>query len=207
MKTININDMKSKYIDSLLKFMDKSPCNFLAVDTIKGMLLENGFKEKSLKEKLEAKAGEKFFFTKNDSAIFAVKVGKKPIVDTGYKIIAAHSDSPCFRIKSNAEMRCDGGIVKLNTEVYGGPILYTWFDRPLSIAGRVILKGNKPLEVVSRNIKIDRPLMQISHLAIHFNRAVNEGNHLSKQKDMLPIIAKVNGELESKNMLDRKSVV
>ena len=193
--------MKSKYIDSLLKFMDDSPCNFLAVDSMKRILVENGFKEKSLKEKITAKAGEKFFFTKNDSAIFAVKVGKKPIVETGYKIVAAHSDSPCFRIKPKAEMRCDGGIVKLNTEVYGGPILYTWFDRPLSIAGRVILKGESSLEVVSRNIKISRPLMQISHLAIHFNRAVNEGNPLSKQKDMLPIIAKVNENFETGNML------
>ena len=168
--------MKNKYIDSLLQFMDNSPCNFLAVDTMKRILVDNGFKEKSLKEKMTAKAGEKFFFTKNDSAIFAVKVGKKPIAETGYKIVAAHSDSPCFRIKPKAEMRCDGGIVKLNTEVYGGPILYTWFDRPLSIAGRVILKGESALDVISRNIKINRPLMQISHLAIHFNRAVNEGN-------------------------------
>lgn len=193
--------METKYIHSLLKFMDSSPCNFLAVDTMKNILVDNGFKEISLKDKLNAKAGEKFFFTKNDSAIFAVIVGKKPIKETGYKIVAAHSDSPCFRIKPHAEMCCDGGIVKLNTEVYGGPILYTWFDRPLSIAGRVILKGDNALEVVSRNIKIDRPLMQISHLAIHFNRAVNEGNHLSKQKDMLPIIAKVNSQLEANNML------
>ncbi|MBQ6278344.1 MAG: M18 family aminopeptidase, partial [Muribaculaceae bacterium] len=86
--------MKTKYIESLLKFMDSSPCNFLAVDTMKKILVENGFKEKSLREKLDAKAGEKFFFTKNDSAIFAVRVGKKPIKETGYKIVAAHSDSP-----------------------------------------------------------------------------------------------------------------
>lgn len=193
--------MRDKYIESLLKFMDNSPCNFLAVDTIKKILEVNGFVEKKLSETIDAKAGAKFFFTKNDSAIFAVKVGNRPIKETGYKIVAAHSDSPCFRIKPHAEMKCDGGIVKLNTEVYGGPILYTWFDRPLSIAGRVILKGDNPLNVVSRNIKINRPLMQISHLAIHFNRAVNEGNHLSKQKDMLPIIAKVNQGFETDNML------
>ena len=193
--------METKYIDSLLRFMDNSPCNFLAVETIKKILVDNGFKEKSLTEKITAMPGEKFFFTKNDSAVFAVKVGHKPVVETGFKIVAAHSDSPCFRIKPNAEMCCDGGIVKLNTEVYGGPILYTWFDRPLSIAGRVILRGKSPLEVISRTIKINRPLLQISHLAIHFNRAVNEGNPLSKQKDMLPIIAKVNDEFEADNML------
>lgn len=193
--------MTTTYIDSLLRFMDNSPCNFLAVETMKKMLLDNGFVEKKLSEKLCAQAGEKFFFTKNDSAIFAVTVGQKPIKETGFKIVAAHSDSPCFRIKPNAPIKCDGGIVKLNTEVYGGPILYTWFDRPLSIAGRVIIKGDDALHVVSRTIMIKRPLMQISHLAIHFNRAVNEGNPLSKQKDMLPIIAKVNSEFETGNML------
>lgn len=188
-------------IESLLKFMDKSPCNFLAVKTIKGILAENGYTEKHLEEKLDASAGDKFFVTKNDSAIFAVKVGKRPVAETGFRIVAAHTDSPCFRIKPNAEMLSDGGIVRLNTEVYGGPILYTWFDRPLSVAGRVILKGDDALRPVSTTIKIDRPLLTISHLAIHFNRAVNEGNRLSKQKDMLPIIAKVNDSLEANNML------
>ncbi|MBQ0068662.1 MAG: M18 family aminopeptidase, partial [Bacteroidales bacterium] len=93
------------------------------------------------------------------------------------------------------------GIVRLNTEVYGGPILYTWFDRPLSIAGRVIVKGDNALKPVSRTVKFDRPLLCISHLAIHFNRSVNEGNRLSKQKDMLPIIAKFTEKLESNNLL------
>ena len=188
-------------IDSLLKFMDNSPCNFLAVKTIKGILLQNGYVEKSLKDKLDTKPGEKFFVTKNDSAIFAFKIGYKPVTETGFRIVAAHSDSPCFRIKPHAEMCGEGGIVRLNTEVYGGPILYTWFDRPLSIAGRVILKGENALDPITTTVKIDRPLLSISHLAIHFNRAVNEGNKLSKQKDMLPIIAKVNEKLEADNML------
>ena len=130
-----------------------------------------------------------------------MRVGKKSPVETGFKLIAAHSDSPCFRIKPNAEMPGDGGIVRLNTEVYGGPILYTWFDRPLSIAGRVICKGEDALHPVTRLVRIARPLMSISHLAIHFNRAVNEGNPLSKQVDMLPIIAKLNDKLEAENML------
>ncbi len=193
--------MDTKYISSLLDFLGKSPCNFCAVDTAKKWLAANGFDERRLDEKLNAKPGDKFFVTKNDSAIFAVKVGRKKAADTGFKLIAAHSDSPCFRIKPNAEIKSDGGIVKLNTEVYGGPILYTWFDRPLSIAGRVILRGADALHPVSRVLHIERPLLQISHLAIHFNRAVNEGNKLSKQKDMLPIIAKLNGKLESGNLL------
>lgn len=188
-------------IKSLLNFLDSSPCNFYAVHTVREILINNGFAEKSLEDALTAQPGEKFFVTKNHSAIFAFTVGKKPVADTRLKIIAAHSDSPCFRVKPHAEMLCEGGIVKLNTEVYGGPILYTWFDRPLSLAGRVLLKGNDALHPITRLVKIDRPLFSISHLAIHFNRAVNEGNKISKQKDMLPIIAKVNNTLEAENML------
>ena len=188
-------------IKSLLNFLDSSPCNFYAVHTVREILINNGFAEKSLEDALTAQPGEKFFVTKNHSAIFAFTVGKKPVADTGLKIIAAHSDSPCFRVKPHAEMLCEGGIVELNTEVYGGPILYTWFDRPLSLAGRVLLKGNDALHPITRLVKIDRPLFSISHLAIHFNRAVNEGNKISKQKDMLPIIAKVNNTLEAENML------
>lgn len=186
---------------SLINFLNDSPCNFLAVDTVKGMLSEAGFREQRLENAFDVKQGDKFFFTKNDSAIFTVKVGKKQPVETGFKIVAAHSDSPCFRIKPHAAMLTDGGLVKLNTEVYGGPILYTWFDRPLSIAGRVILKGKKALRPVTRLIKIERPLLTIPHLAIHFNRAVNEGNPLSKQKDLLPIFALVNERLEADNLL------
>lgn len=192
-----------KQITSLLNFIDNSPCNFYAVNTAKKMLEEKGFTEKLLGNEIVAKPGEKFYFTKNDSAIFAFTVGKKPIAETGLKIVAAHSDSPCFRVKPHAEMLCEGGIVKLNTEVYGGPVLYTWFDRPLSLAGRVLLKGEDAMHPITRLVKIDRPLFSISHLAIHFNRQVNEGNKISKQKDMLPIIAKVTEKLEAENMLLR----
>ncbi len=188
-------------IKSLLNFLDASPCDFLAVNTIKEILNENGFTEKKLDNPITAEPGQKFYFTKNDSAIFAVCVGKKNIADTGFKLIAAHSDSPGFRVKPHAEMKCEGGIVKLNTEVYGGPIMYTWFDRPLSVAGRVIVKGKDALHPVTKLIKVERPLLSISHLAIHFNRAVNEGNPLSKQKDMLPLLTKLNSDLSADNLL------
>ena len=189
------------YIESLLKFMDSSVCNFLAVDTIKKVLVANGFVEKRLEDAFTCQAGEKFFVTKNDSAIFAVTVGSKPVSETGFKIISAHSDSPCFRIKPNPEMVSGDGLVRLNTEVYGGPILYTWFDRPLSLAGRVIFKGKSALHPVTRLLKIDNPILVIPHLAIHFNRSVNEGNPLSKQKDMLPILTRISSSLEANNLL------
>lgn len=191
----------NNYIESLLQFMDASVCNFLAVDTIKQMLSKNGYVEKRIEQPLQCQPGDKFFVTKNDSAIFAIKIGSRPISETGFKIITAHSDSPCFRIKPHPEMLSGDRLVRLNTEVYGGPILYTWFDRPLSLAGRVILRGKSALKPVTRLLKIDEPILMIPHLAIHFNRSVNEGNALSKQKDMLPILTRISESLSANGLL------
>ena len=116
-------------------------------------------------------------------------------------MICAHSDSPTFRIKPNAEMLTEGGIVKLNTEVYGGPIMSTWFDRPLTLAGRVIVRGADVMQPQTMLLHIKRPLLQISNLAIHFNRQVNDGVKLSKQKDVLPLLGQITSRLEAGNML------
>lgn len=190
-----------KYIKSLMNFLDNSTCNFCAVNTIKNELNKAGFKELKLSDSWILGKGGKYYTTKNDSAIFAFAIGSEPLSENGFKIIAAHSDSPCFRIKPNSEIKSENGIVKLNTEVYGGPILYTWFDRPLSISGRVILRSNSNLSPITKIIRIERPILLIPHLAIHFNRAVNEGNPLSKQKDMLPILGIFNSLMENDNIL------
>ena len=121
--------------------------------------------------------------------------------EAGFHIVCAHCDSPTFRIKPNAEMTGEGGIVKLNTEVYGGPIMSTWMDRPLSLAGRVIVRGQDALHPKTLLLHVERPLLVIANLAIHFNRQVNDGVKLSKQKDMLPLLGIVNSELERGNML------
>lgn len=189
------------YIDSLMNFMDESVCNFCAVRELKKRLTDAGFKELNLSDSWKIEKGGKYYTTKNDSALFAFSIGTESPAETGFKIIAAHSDSPCFRIKPNAEIKSEKGIVKLNTEVYGGPILYTWFDRPLSVAGRVILKGDDALHPKTEIVKINRPILIIPHLAIHFNRAVNEGNPLSRQKDMLPVLGIFNSEVEKDNIL------
>lgn len=191
-------DTLNAHVDSLLKFLDKSTCNFYAVATAAAMLEDAGFQYLDLRDEWDLEIGGKYYTTKNDSAIFAFIVGRETA--TGYKIIAAHSDSPGFRIKPNAET-ISAGTVKLNTEVYGGPILYTWFDRPLSISGRVILRSENPLHPERRLVKFTHPLLTIPHLAIHFNRQVNDGNKLSRQKDMLPVIALVNDTLQTDNML------
>ena len=189
-------------IQRLIDFLNASPVNFLAVRTVAQTLVDKGYNKIAATDKMpELKVGDKFFVTKNDSSIYAFEMGSEPIAESGFHIICAHCDSPTFRIKPNAEIIGDGGVVKLNTEVYGGAILSTWFDRPLSIAGRVIIKGTDTLHPETRLLHIKRPLLQIPNLAIHFNREVNNGVALSKQKDMLPIIGIVNDALEKENML------
>lgn len=189
-------------IKRLLAFLDASPVNFLAVKNITEELEQNGFRRVDATEALgEVKAGDKLFVTKNDSSVYAFQVGKKPLAESGFHMICAHCDSPTFRIKPNAEIDCEGGIVKLNTEVYGGPIMSTWFDRPLTLAGRVIVKGADVMRPTTMLLHIKRPLLQISNLAIHFNRQVNDGVQLSKQKDVLPILGIISSELERGNML------
>lgn len=189
-------------IKRLLSFLDASPVNFLAVKNIADTLLTNGFRRVDPSQPLgEVKSGDRFFVTKNDSSVFAFRIGNKPIADAGFHMICAHCDSPTFRIKPNAEMLTEGGIVKLNTEVYGGPIMSTWFDRPLTLAGRVIVRGEDVMQPQTLLLHIKRPLLQISNLAIHFNRQVNDGVALSKQKDVLPLLGQITSQLEAGNLL------
>ncbi|MDO4194811.1 MAG: M18 family aminopeptidase [Prevotellaceae bacterium] len=186
----------------LLPFLDASPVNFLAVKALAEELESAGFRRIDPTLPLgEVKAGDQLYVTKNDSSIYAFRIGNKPMSEVGFRLICAHCDSPTFRIKPNAEMLCEGGIVKLNTEVYGGPIMSTWFDRPLTIAGRVIVKGKDALHPETLLLHVKRPLLQISNLAIHFNRQVNDGVKLSKQKDVLPILGIVTDHLECGNLL------
>ena len=188
-------------LQRLLHFLDASPVNFFAVKNIIAELESAGYRRFDVQKPLgRVAAGDKLYATKNDSSVFAFHIGQKPLADAGFRIICAHADSPTFRIKPNAEMTCEGGIVKLNTEVYGGPIMSTWFDRPLTIAGRVILRGADAFTPESVLIHVRRPLLQISNLAIHFNRQVNDGVKLSKQKDVLPILGIIKDELERGQM-------
>lgn len=191
-------------IEKLLNRLNDSPVNFLAVRTIETELLRLGYEPLDAAGPVgEMQAGRKFFTKKNDSSIYAFHIGNGKVADSGFHTICAHCDSPTFRIKPNAEMTGEGGITRLNTEVYGGPILSTWFDRPLSIAGRVILRTDNALHPETRLLHVRRPLLQIPNLAIHFNRQVNDGVKLSRQKDMLPLLGIVSNELERGKLLIR----
>ena len=189
-------------IDRLLSFLDKSPVNFLAVKNTAAQLVQNGYRQIDPALPLgPIVAGDRLFVTKNDSSIYAFQIGSRALADVGFHMICAHCDSPTFRIKPAAEITTEGGMVKLNTEVYGGPILSTWMDRPLTLAGRVVVRGTDAMHPRTLLIHIGRPLLQISNLAIHFNRQVNDGVKLSRQKDMLPILGTITDELERGNVL------
>lgn len=190
---------------TLLDFLTSSPVNYLAVATVEEQLQAAGFAKLDPTQPMPAlKPGDQVYVTKNDSALFAFRLGTKPMAETGIRIVTAHSDSPTFRIKPSAEMKCEKGFVKLNTETYGGAILSTWFDRPLSLAGRVILRSSNPLKPITRLLYIKEPLVIIPNLAIHFNRQVNDGVKLSKQKDMLPVLGIIDQQLSANGLLLNK---
>lgn len=195
-----MNTQNHRLISDLMSFLDSSVCNFLAVKTLSERLVASGFVKLNPSDRWQLNQGGKYFMTKNDSALFAFVVGNGNPSD-GFKIISSHCDSPGFRVKPAPEMLSDGGILRLNTEVYGGPILYTWFDRPLSLAGRVIVKSDNLLHPEVRIVRFDLPLLTIPHLAIHFNRSVNEGNRLSKQKDMMPVLAQLKNDVNANGYL------
>lgn len=196
--------MEIQTAKELIEFIHESPTNFHAILNVKRQLIEKGFKQLFSGESWHIEKGGKYFVTKNHSSLFAFVPGTGNIAEDGFKLICAHSDSPTFRIKPNAEMTVENKYLKLNTEVYGGPIMYTWFDRPLSMAGRVMIKSENPLKPATQFVNFNRPLLLIPHLAIHFNRTVNDqGNPLSKQKDMLPVLAMINEQFEKDNFLLR----
>lgn len=182
--------------NELLEFINESPTAYHAVNTVKKMLYENGFKELKESEAWNLNKGDKCYVIKNDSAIIAFEIGSGEIEEEGFRLIGAHTDSPCFKVKPAPEMLVENKYIKLNTEVYGGPILNTWFDRPLSLAGRVTLKGDTPFNPVTKLININKPLLVIPNLAIHMNRNVNEGYAINKQKDTLPLLGFINENLE-----------
>lgn len=187
---------------NLIDFLNSSPISYLAVATLEEELQAAGFCKLDPTRPMPAvHAGDKFYVTKNDSSLYAFRVGSKPLGDSGIRLICAHCDSPTFRIKPNPEILMEKGFLKLNTELYGGAIMSTWFDRPLSIAGRVMLRTDDPLHPKTRLLHIQEPILIIPNLAIHFNRQVNEGVSLSKQKDMLPILGYIDEFMSERNIL------
>ncbi len=174
--------MKNTFSKELLNFIKQSKSCFHAVEAIKAMLLKSGFCELLESDKWKLANGGKYFTVKNGSSIIAFEVPKS--APKAFIMAAAHSDSPSFKVKENPEI-ASGAYVKLNTEKYGGMLMSTWFDRPLSVAGRVIFKGENGFE--TKLVDIDRDLMIIPNVAIHMNRAANEGMAYKANIDTVPL--------------------
>lgn len=168
----------------LLSFIQKSPTAFHAVEQMRNILKENGYKELLEGQKWSIQPGQRYFVTRNNSSIIALNLGNQ-LDDYSFNVAASHSDSPTFKLKENAELEIRGKYTQLNTEGYGGMLCATWFDRPLSIAGRVLVKDGDTYQ--TRLLKIDRDLLLIPNVAIHMNRSVNDGFAYNKQVDLLPL--------------------
>lgn len=176
--------MNKKISQELMSFIKKSPTAFHAVDNIKKILLENDFEELLEGHAWKIEAGKRYFVSRNNSSIIALNLGRD-LSNYSFNVAASHSDSPTFKIKENAEIEIRGKYTQLNTEGYGGMLCSTWFDRPLSIAGRVLVREGE--HYFTKLINFDRDLVLIPNVAIHMNRAVNDGYAYNKQIDMLPL--------------------
>lgn len=171
----------------LIQFIEKSPTCFQAVATMKEILEQEGYSELKERDKWNLEKGGHYFVTRNDSALIAFAIPQEGL--KGFRIMASHSDSPSFKIKDNPEMAVENKYVKLNVERYGGMLCAPWFDRPLSVAGRVVVKENDTF--VTKLVDVDRDLLMIPNLAIHMSRQANEGYQYSAQKDMLPLYGEI----------------
>ena len=170
-------------VKNLIEFIDHSPSCFHVIENARKQFLEYGFMELKEKEYWDLEEGKSYFVTRNGSSIIAFHLPKKDF--QGFHIVASHSDSPTYRIKEQPEMSVEKHYTKLNIERYGGMIPETWFDRPLSVAGRIIIEENG--QIKDQLVNIDRDLMIIPNLAIHMSRSSNESKQLNPQKDLLPL--------------------
>lgn len=181
--------------NGLIEFIKESPSQFHVIENIGSLLKEKGYKY--LKESSSWKLKEgKYYTVRNGSSIIAFNIPKK-INNYHYQLCASHSDSPTFKIKAISELTGPNEYIKLNVERYGGAINYTWLDKPLSIAGRVLVKQNK--QVITKNIDIDKDILIIPSIPIHMNRDVNKGYEFNIQIDLCPLFS--NGELKKGDFL------
>ncbi len=189
--------------EELISFINEGASPFHVVDTASKLLEDSGFSPLKLNEVWKIERGGKYYTTSNDSALFAFVIGNEEPEDVGFRIISAHSDSPAIKLKPEPEITVDDYFIKLNSEIYGGAVLMSWLDRPLSIAGRVSLKSSDPFRPNNRLINFKRPLAIIPGLAIHLNRLVNEGLALKPQKDLLPLLGVLPEGGSSKGLLNK----
>ncbi|MDE6362681.1 MAG: M18 family aminopeptidase, partial [Lachnospiraceae bacterium] len=180
-------DMTEETIQELMAFLDSSVTSYHAVETIQNTLIQEGFTALSEKKIWTLDQGGSYFVMRNDSSVIVCRLPDCEVHQIkGFHVYAAHSDSPALKIKENPELDREGVYVSINTELYGNMILSTWFDRPLTIAGRVCVEETG--EIVTKTVRLKDNLCMIPSLAIHMNRNINKGVAYSPQSDMLPLL-------------------
>ncbi len=183
----------------LVNFINKSPVSFFAINNVKELLLSHGYKELKENKPFDINKGDKVFFIRNGSSVVALDIGEEVNKeDFAYHIIASHSDSPCFKIKPECDSKSDI-YNRINVEVYGGLIASTWLDRPLSIAGRVVIKNENGLE--SRLVNLSNHKVMIPNLCIHFNREINSGYKYDPSVDLQAFLSQELSGKPLKNLL------
>ncbi|MDK2827009.1 aspartyl aminopeptidase [Methanolobus vulcani] len=195
-------DDSKDYISGFFGFMKKATTPAQTVDTIMERLGAEGFSKLDLNEQWNLSASGKYWLSPYPSMIIAFTIGSSETLAKGMRIIAAHTDNPAFRIKPNPEVSSEG-MLTLNVERYGGPILNTWFDRPLSIAGRIAVKSDEVLKPKVIHLDLQRPILTIPNLAIHMNREANKGVEIKVQKEMQPLLTQlIEDEVKDNYLLD-----
>ncbi len=169
------------------EFLASCPSACHVPEAMAAHLVSAGYAELDESKQWKLRPGGKYYLVRNSSSLLAFAIDSANLADKGMRIIASHTDSPTFKIKPGPCTITPARYLRLNVEAYGGAILSSWFDRPLSLAGRVALKGEKPFQPTVRLIDCKRALAVIPNLAIHFNRSVNEGYAYNKQIDMQPL--------------------
>ncbi|XP_057480506.1 probable aspartyl aminopeptidase isoform X2 [Actinidia eriantha] len=174
----------------LIDFLNASPTAFHAVDEAKKRLRSAGYEQVSEREDWKLEAGKKYFFTRNHSTIVAFAIGKKYVTGNGFHVIGAHTDSPCLKLKPVSKVS-KGEYLEVGIQTYGGGLWHTWFDRDLTVAGRMIINEGKDgcVSYSHRLVRIGEPIMRIPTLAIHLDRDVNDGFKVNTQSHLLPVLA------------------
>lgn len=190
-----------KFSEGLLQYLNDSPTAFHAVENAVKLLKDNGFRELRETEEWSLEKGHRYFVAKNQSCLIAFTVGQGELAREGFRMIGAHTDSPCLKVKPGACTVTPDGYVKVNVEVYGGAVLSTWFDRPLALAGRVIVREGGALE--ERLVRIDKPVLMLPNLCIHFHREVNDNCSYNKQTELLPLLSMKEEGVEKEDYLPK----
>ena len=183
--------MREDLNQGLIEFLKASPTPFHATASLAQRLEAAGFQHLDERASWHTESGGRYYVTRNDSSIIAFKLGKRAPLEGGIRLVGAHTDSPCLRVKPQPELQREG-FFQLGVEVYGGALLAPWFDRDLSLAGRVTYRRDGKVE--SQLIDFQCPIAVIPNLAIHLNREANQGWAINQQNELPPILAQIAGD-------------